>query len=134
MADRYQCYSDDFCFAHRISNDIFSEEEKPIQEEDFKSLGSSSLDQHPLVFMEEVLEQILYFASFIDKDEITEEDIRNILLQCVSVKGKQVIEKRGLEIEINNDNPIDVMEVHLETNEGISHNLDDQERENARLK
>lgn len=63
-----------------------------------------------------------------------QQDIRKLLLRHINVKGKQVIEKWGLEIEIKNANPNDVMEIHWETNEALAHTMDDQERENIGLK
>ena len=58
---------------------------------------------------------------------------RKLLLQRINIKGKQVIEKRGSKIDIKNANPSDVMELHRETGETLSHTMDDQERENAIL-
>lgn len=60
--------------------------------------------------------------------------LRNILPQCINIKGKHVIEKQGLEIGIKNENPSDNMELHQEIGEALAHTMDDQERENTRLK
>lgn len=57
-----------------------------------------------------------------------------LLLQYVSIKGKQVTNKWGPEIEIKNANPCDVMELHMEIGEALAYTMDDQEKENARLK
>jgi hypothetical protein len=59
---------------------------------------------------------------------------RKLPLQCVCVKGNYVIEKWGLEIEIKNKNPSDVMELHRETVGDLVLTVNDHERENARLK
>ena len=40
----------------------------------------------------------------------------------------------GSEIEIKNVNPTDVMELHQETDEDLAHTVNDEERENAKLK
>lgn len=63
-----------------------------------------------------------------------QKDTRKILLQCVSVKGKWVTYKWHLEIEIKNGNPSDAMELHRATKEALAHTMDDQDRENVRLK
>lgn len=63
-----------------------------------------------------------------------EKESRKISLQCVNVKGKHVVEKWGLEIEIKNSNPKGVMELHQETGEALAHIVDDHERENVRMK
>ena len=63
-----------------------------------------------------------------------EKDFRKISLQCASIKGKHVVEKWGLEIEIKNANLKGVMELHHATSEALAHTMDDLERENARLK
>ena len=63
-----------------------------------------------------------------------QKDSRKLSLQRVSVKGKQVVEKWGLEIEIKNANPNDIMKLHQETNEALAHTMDDQGRENSRMK
>lgn len=59
---------------------------------------------------------------------------KNILLQCVSVKGKRVTDKQGPEIEVKNVNFNDVMEIHRAIGGALAHIVDDREKENARLK
>ena len=56
------------------------------------------------------------------------------MLQHVSVKGKQVTDKRGTNIEINTINSSDVMELHRAIGEDLSHTMDYLEKDNARLK
>ena len=53
-----------------------------------------------------------------------QKDTRKLLLQCISVKGKQVINKWGSKIGIKNVNPSDVMELHRATSEALSHTMD----------
>ena len=79
----------------------------------------------PVSFEDELV--TLYYLSY-------QKDLRNILLQRVNVKGKHAIEKWGLEIEIKNANPSDIMEIHLEIDEALEHIVDNQERDNSRLK
>jgi hypothetical protein len=61
-------------------------------------------------------------------------DTRNILLKCVNIKGNQVTYMWGSKINIKNANPSYVMEIHRETSEALSHTMDGQGKENARLK
>ena len=63
-----------------------------------------------------------------------QKDLRKISLQCVSVKGKQIIEKWGSKFEIKNANPSDNMELNCQTDEALARMIDDQGREHAMLK
>lgn len=77
---------------------------------------------------------------FFQKESITlhhpsyEKESRKLSLQYTSVKGKWVVGKWGLEIDIKNDNPKGVMELHRETGESLAYTVDDQEKENVRMK
>lgn len=59
---------------------------------------------------------------------------RKLILQCICVKGKQVIDKWSLEIEIKNANHNDVRELHRATNKSLSCTVVDQEKEKTSLK
>lgn len=50
---------------------------------------------------------------------------RQLLLQRVRVKGKQVTKKWSSVIEIKNANPNDVMELHQATCEDLVHTVED---------
>lgn len=71
----------------------------------------------PIVFLDESF--TLHHATY-------KKDSRNLTQQHLSVKGKQVIEKWGLENEINNVNPSDVMELYCVTGEALDHIVDDK--------
>ena len=55
-------------------------------------------------------------------------------MECVTIKGKKVIEKLGSKILIKNENPSDLMDIHKETSEALSHTMDDKEGKKTRLK
>ena len=57
-----------------------------------------------------------------------------LLLWCVRIEGKQVTGMRGSKIEIQDANPSDVMDLHGATSEALSHIMDDQGKENYRIK
>lgn len=61
-------------------------------------------------------------------------DSRKLLLQCVKIKGKHVIETWGLEIEIKTIDPNEMMELHTATGEDLAHTMDDQGKENSQIK
>lgn len=90
-----------------------------------QSLGRGIGLWGPIVFYDGFV--TLYCASY-------QKDTKNILLQHVIIKGKHFTNKWGLETEIKNSNPSDVMEHHRETSEALFHTMDDQENENAMLK
>ena len=56
-----------------------------------------------------------------------QKDSRKLSLQYVCVKGKQVVEKWGSEVEIKNVNPKDIMELHQATGEALAQTVDDKE-------
>ena len=96
-----------------------------MQLEKNKVLAEELAREGLVVFEDELL--ILHHASY-------QKDSRKISLQRISIKGKQAIDKCGSEIEIKNMNPSDIMELHWEIGEALAHTVDDQERENAKLK
>ena len=61
-------------------------------------------------------------------------DSRRLLLQHLSIKGNHVIDTWRLEIEIKIVNPSEVMKLHRAIHEALAHTMDDQGKENARLK
>ena len=77
---------------------------------------------------------IFYEDSITLHCENYQKDSSNILLQCISIKGENVIETWGSKIEIKTINPSEVMEVHRATSEALSHTVDDQEKENVGIK
>ena len=108
----------------------FSMSEKILYWDEMKLPESRALEEElahegPIVFEDESV--TLHHANY-------QKDSRNISLQHASIKGKQVIEKSGSEIEIKNANPSDIMALHREICKALAHTMDDQGRENSRLK
>lgn len=70
----------------------------------------------PMIFEDESI--TLHHSNY-------EKESKKLSLKCISVKGKHVVRMWGLEIEIKNDNPKVVMELHWETSEALAHTVDD---------
>lgn len=52
----------------------------------------------------------------------------------MKIKGKHINETRGSEVEIKNYDPTKVFELHKSTSEVINHTMDDQGKENTRIR
>lgn len=71
---------------------------------------------------------IIFYDDFVTLGHVNYQTYsRNLLLQCVSIKGKTIIDTWRSDIEIKISNLSEVMELHRAAGEALSYTVDDQE-------
>ena len=98
-------------------------DEDTLQLEESISLKEELAREGTIIFEDESI--ILHHANY-------EKESKNISLQWVSIKGKNLVEKWGSKIEIIEAYPKGDTELHRATNEDLAHIMDDQENKISR--